>query len=279
MKTMHITPTLVARIDRFSVDFHAARMSAAAALPGNPFGVEVRAFGDGVAVKVRHPLLVSKNRIAGFRASDLPELGDLLSFFRSDGLRFTLSVPPGQMTPALFQNLTEAGLWSEGSGTVPALTVPTSVSAGLPLASAGEVFVRRAGPEEKDLYLNLFRLAFADRDESAPEYRAFQWAEDALPGSVRYVAEMDDNPVAMASLPIVDGVGFFGTAGVIPAYRRRGIQSALIRQRTLDAAELGCDLILGGSSPGTAEFRNFERAGLSLVPTGSVWKEVAAVSK
>ncbi len=270
---MHITPTLIARINRFSVDFHAARMSAAAALPGNPFGIEVRTFGEGVAVRVRHPLLVSKNRIAGFRPGDLPELSDLLRFYREGGLRFTLTVPPGQMTPALFQKLTEAGLWSEGSGTVPAL-----VPANLPPAPT-EVLVRQASPQEKDLYLDLFQQAFADRDESAPEYRAFQWAEDALPGSGRYVAEMGGKPVAMASFPIVDGVGFFGTAGVLPPYRRRGIQSALIRQRIADAAEQGCDLILGGGSPGTTCFRNFERAGLHLVPTGMVWKEIAAVSK
>ncbi len=117
---MHTTYALIARIDRFFVDFHAARMSTAAALPNNPFGVEVRTFGEGVAVKVRHPLLRSKNRIVGFRASDLPQLDDLLRFYQDDGLRFTLSVPPGQMTPALFQTLSEAGLWSEGGGTVPA---------------------------------------------------------------------------------------------------------------------------------------------------------------
>ena len=248
-------------------------MSAAAAVPGNPFGVEVRAFGEGVAAKVRHPLLRSKNRIAGFRASDLPLLDDLLRFYRGDGLRFTLSVSPGQMTPALFQKLTEAGLWSEGSGTVPALTVPPLVPTGLPAAPA-EVFVRRSGPEEKDLYLDLFRLAFADHEESSPEYRAFQWAEDALPGGVRYVAEIAGQPVAMASFPLVNGVGFCGTAGVIPEYRRRGAQAALIQRRIADAAELDCDLILGGDSPGTTPFRNFERAGLHLVPTGMVWKEI-----
>jgi len=270
---MHITSSLIARINRFSVDFHAARMSAAAALPGDPFGVEVRAFGEGVAVKARHPLLVSKNRIAGFRPGDLPELGDLLRFYREGGLRFTLSVPPGQMTPALFQKLTEASLWSEGSGTVPAL-----VPAGLPAAPT-EVIVRRASLQEEDLYLDLFQQAFADHEESAPEYRAFQWAEDALPGSGRYVAEMDGRPVAMASFPILDGVGFLGTAGVLPPYRRQGIQSALIRQRIADAAGLGCDLVLGGGSPGTTYYRNFERAGLSLVPTSMVWKEIAAVSK
>ncbi len=274
-RLMHITPALIARIDRFSVDFHAARMGAAASLPGNPFGISLRAFGEGVAVKVRHPLLAGKNRIAGFRAGDLGLLSDLCRFYQGDGLRFTLTVTPGQINTVLFQHLTEAGLWSQGSSAVPAL-VPSALPP--PAAPAG-VVVRRSGPDEKDLYLDLFQQAFTGQEEAAPEYRAFQWAEDALPGGVRYLAEMDGKLAAMASFPLVDGVGYCGAAGVLPAYRGRGVQSALIRRRIADAAELGCDLVLGGGSPGTTTFRNFERAGLSLVPQGMVWKELRAMQK
>ena len=264
---MHITPELIERVNRFFADFHAARMEASALLPGNPFGIEVRRFGSGVAVKVQHPLLRSKNRIFGFQPDDLERLDDLISFYRSDGLRFTLTVPPGQMTPALFRRLVQAGLWSEGSGTVPAI-----VPDGLPNPPA-EVLVRRSGPEEKELYLDLFQQAFAGREETASEYRAFQWAEDALPGGVRYVAEIAGMPVGMASFPLIDGVGFLGTAGVLPDYRGRGVQTALIRRRIADAPGLGCDLVLGGDAPGSTSFRNFERAGLRLVPTGFAWKE------
>jgi ribosomal protein S18 acetylase RimI-like enzyme len=35
----------------------------------------------------------------------------------------------------------------------------------------------------------------------------------------------------MASFAIVDGVGYFGTGGVLPVFRRRGVQTALISRR------------------------------------------------
>lgn len=264
---MHITSDLISRVDRFSAPFHTAHMGALATLPGNPFGVEVRALGEGTAVKVRHPLLRSKNRVVGFQPSDLSRLDELTQFYRDDRLRFTLTVPPGQTTPELFTALVQAGLWTSGSGTVPAI-----LPGGLFSAPAG-IVVRRSELEEKEPYLDLFQQAFADREESSPEYRAFQWAEDTLPGGVRYIAEIDGKPIAMASFPIVGGIGFLGTCGVLPEYRRRGVQSALIARRVADAPALGCDLILGGGSPGTICYRNFERAGLRLVPTGSLWQE------
>jgi len=98
-------------------------MGALTALPGNPFGVELRFFGasDGVACKVRHPLLRGKNRILGFSPNDAPLLEELLNFYRAEGLRPSLFVPHGAMTHQLFQTLVRAGLWSAGSGTVPAI--------------------------------------------------------------------------------------------------------------------------------------------------------------
>lgn len=51
-----------------------------------------------------------------------------------------------------------------------------------------------------------------------------------------------------AACPTIDGVGLFGTAGVLPEYRGRGVQTALIRRRIADAPTLGCNLILAGGS-------------------------------
>lgn len=272
MSTLHVTSALIARVDHFSVRFHAARMGSLAALPGNPFGVEIRSFGEGVACKVRHPLLAGKNRIIGFRPSDLDMLDMLLRFYHDDHLPFTLSVPAGQTTLELFQRLVKAGMWSGGSGTVPALLPHGGLQdASLPLPS--DISVRLSGPEERELYLDSFQQAFARHPENDPEYRAFQWAEDTLPGSARYLAESAGTPIAMASFLIVEGVGLCGTGGVLPAYRRRGVQMALIHQRIADAPALGCDLVLGGGRPGTTTYRNFERAGLRLIPTGSTWRK------
>ena len=272
MPSPPLTTQLIARAECFQARFHAARMGALADLPGNLFGVEVRAFGSGfgVACKVRHPLLRGKNRVYGVGAADMEVLDDLLRFYRDDGLPCSLSVLHGEMTEGFFSRLASAGLWSAGSGALPAIVPDGCADDDAPPG----VHIRRSGPEEKDLYLDLFQQAFVGRGEADSEYRAIQWAEDALPGGARYIAEAEGKPVGMASFPIVDGVGYFGTGGVLPECRRRGIQTALIRRRLADAPGLGCDLALGGGGMNTITYRNFERAGLRLIPMGMQWGDI-----
>lgn len=269
-----ITPELIARIERFHLRFNRARMDALLNLPGNPYQVEIQQFGSATAFKTRSPLLRGKNRIMGFGADDMPHLHDALQFFRVDGLRCTLSVPHSQMTPPLFSRLCAEKMVSGGSGAalcvVPDDAPPRQgdeqvVSAGLQ--------IRESGIEDKERYLDVFQQAFGERSESQADYLLFQWAEDSLPGSRRYLAEVGGVPVGMASFIIMDGVGFCGTAGVLPAWRNRGIQKALIERRMADAPTFGCDLVLGGGSLFSTTHRNFERAGMRLVPLGFGWSD------
>ena len=274
MSFPHITSELVERIDQFGIRFHAARMRAAEALPGNPYGISMMYFGDGgIAAKAQHPLLHGRNRIYGFRTSDLDLLDDLIAFYRSDGLMCKIFVPHRHLTQKLFLRFSQAGLWSTGNGAVPAI-VPADGADDAALLTPANIHIRLSEYAEKEQYLDIFQEAFADREERDPEYRAFQWAEDSLPDCRRYIAENDNGPVGMASFPVIDGVGYFGSGGVIPAYRRMGLQRALIRRRIADAVSIGCTLVLGGGSPGATEYRNFERAGLRLIPSGSVWREI-----
>ena len=80
-------------------------------------------------------------------------------------------------------------------------------------------------------------------------------------------------PALFRSLYPTEECRYFGAAGVLPHSRRRGVQLALIQKRLHDAAVLGCSLVIGGNNPGTTAFRNFERAGLHLIPAASVWRE------
>ena len=266
-----ITPELIARIERFHLRFSAARMEALQALPGNPYKVQIARFGNAFAFKTPAPLLRGKNRIQGFRADDAPLLHDALDYFRKEGLRCTLGVACGQMTQDLFFRLSEAGLWSSGSSTVPCLVPETVLQGDMP--SDALVQIRESGLEDKALYLDLFRQAFEMRSEGRADYLLYQWTEDTLPGCRRYIAEVENVPVAMASFPLMDSVGFFGTAGVLPAWRGRGIQTALLARRIADAPAFGCDLIIGGGSLFSTTHRNFERAGMRLVPLGSGWTD------
>ena len=63
------------------------------------------------------------------------------------------------------------------------------------------------------------------------------------------------------------GVAEFGGASTRPAFRRRGVQTALLHARMDAAREAGCDLALVVTAPGEESQRNVERAGFRLAYT------------
>ena len=54
-------------------------------------------------------------------------------------------------------------------------------------------------------------------------------------------------------------------AATLPAHRRRGVQSAPLRARLLDAARHGCDLAVVTTEPASKSQENVQRAGFSLL--------------
>ena len=64
-----------------------------------------------------------------------------------------------------------------------------------------------------------------------------------------------------------DGVaGFFG-ASTLPAFRRRGVQTALLRARMERAREAKCDLAVCLAQPGSSSGRNATRLGFQVLYT------------
>jgi len=53
-------------------------------------------------------------------------------------------------------------------------------------------------------------------------------------------------------------------AATLPAYRRRGVQSALLASRLALARELGCDLAVVTTQPGSKSQGNVQRLGFEL---------------
>ena len=81
------------------------------------------------------------------------------------------------------------------------------------------------------------------------------------PGWTHYLSMADGEPAGGSALYNDGGVGIFMVAATDPRFRGRGIQTALIGQRLVDAAAAGSDLLMTETVSGNASPRNFERAG------------------
>ncbi len=168
-----------------------------------------------------------------------------------------------------------------------------SVTPGLPGSAAAEEWLRAQGFEPTYAWMKFVRDPHPPRfpapdgvevvEVTAPDQEPFgtiaalgfgmpAWGAELfahLPGRDGwrcYVARVDGEAQGCGAMVIEDGVAELGIGATLEAARGRGCQTALLRQRILDAAEAGCRTLLvetGERVPDrpSTSYRNILKAG------------------
>lgn len=132
-------------------------------------------------------------------------------------------------------------------------------------SSAFDLSIKIATPDETRLW---FELEGAAGDWTEPNGLDFMTIRCTLKSDTQlFLAWLDGQPVGGGALETHDGVAALMAAGTLPAYRNRGIHTALLHARLDAAAKAGCDLAMVHTRPGAASQRNVLRAGFQLVYT------------
>lgn len=84
------------------------------------------------------------------------------------------------------------------------------------------------------------------------------------PGFARYVARIAGEPAGAATMRVDDGIAVLCGAATLPAYRRRGVQAALLAARLRDARAAGCAIAVMTAAPGSLSQHNAMRSGFAL---------------
>jgi len=139
--------------------------------------------------------------------------------------------------------------------------------------AATNVTVRVAAPHEAALWTEINTRAWS---HDHPEYAAILTGLGAVTAArehtVCFLAEVDNQPGAAAALCLHEGVALFAGAATVPELRRRGLQSALLRERMRYAFHHNCDLAMMAALPGSNSQRNAERSGFQVAYTRTKWQ-------
>lgn len=138
--------------------------------------------------------------------------------------------------------------------------------------------VRSSGDDELDAWLEVVTDGFAHPDEQGVaahedfprEVIANAERDFAEAGVVRYAALLDGVLAGGGSFRIAEGVAQLAGAATAPAYRRRGVQTALLSARLADAAAAGCEIAVVTTQPGSKSQQNVQRRGFDLLYTRAV---------
>ena len=268
---MFATASLAARIERAETGLilEGARAAARRVPPGQ---LIVREMNGGVAAYVEPG--APFNKVAGLGFAGMPAadaLEELEQNFadRKAPLQFEVST---LADPALGRALTGRGYLLIGFENV--LGLPLDSSRALDVET-GAVMVSRASDEEAPVWLDTVATGFMTPDvfdgppshESIPRDVLDRVFGDtiAAPSFERYLARVGGAIAGGASLRIQDRVAQLSGAATRPEFRRRGVQSALLRHRLAEAARRGCDLAVVTTQPGSKSQENAQKFGFALL--------------
>jgi GNAT superfamily N-acetyltransferase len=129
-----------------------------------------------------------------------------------------------------------------------------------------EATIRQGHAEEAEVFADIVVRSFFPNGDEPEGFAAMIAPIYQCEGSILFTAEVDAKPVACAAGLIVPEhriVALFG-AGTLPGFRRRGLQTALLRRRMEVAQKAGCEYAVIVTLGGTTSMRNAERLGFRV---------------
>jgi ribosomal protein S18 acetylase RimI-like enzyme len=259
---MFSSPDLAARIDRAEGRF-------CAAIAHEIDDARVVAIGGGVAVLAARESPSNKMIGIGFDGClDEAALSDVEKHFAARGARLQAEVST-LADPAVHQQLVQRGYVPSGFENVLGHGLQLGV-----VEPLGGVAVERLSPRDLPALADVMAEGFATPDVGgvggdaipAPdEIRRWFAFTMRVPGCRGYIARIGGAIVGGAALRLDDGVAQFSGAATLPQFRRRGVQTVLLRARLADAAVAGCNVAVVVTQPASKSQQNVQREGFALL--------------
>lgn len=184
-------------------------------------------------------------------------------FFHSRGALVRIDVCP-LADPSLVEGLNRRNYYLAEFKNVWAR--PLRGDEGLTPSAAG-VQVRAARPEEAALWIRTVSQGFAGRDDVSPGDQEIAAPNFYMPTAICFLVWVEGEVAGGGAMAIYRGLAAFFSASTRPAFRGRGVQTALLHARLAAATAAGCDLALVHTAPGNASQRNVQRMGFCLAYT------------
>jgi len=257
---------IVRRAVECEIAYTLSRMRVLERLAGNPVGIAIRQLeGGAVAVMARHLPVAGFNSVVGLRAGHEQQLEALADWYRAEGVKVRFEIVPGYYDGAVGRELARLGYFQSGFHT----SLVCEPQLEVPAAAPGIAIEQIAGAAALDQFLGTHAVGWSIPDVSGFKANVRGWL--GQPGWSLYLARLDGQPAATAILYVADKVGYCADAATNPAFRGRGLQTALLHRRIADASTAGVDFVCGGADFLSQSHRNMERAGMRVLFVRGLW--------
>lgn len=258
----------VARFEHHLAEAVESLLTHSLRVPGNPEGYALFREGSIVATVSTNPRAGWATQTYGIGAQPADVVRRVVEFFNRRGVPARMRIVPGALASELADTLSGLGLRHVGFHTIlwsplrPAVEPP-------PPVEIREV----ATHEEMDAHIDIQLGAYGISQEVIDRLRPLRRTWRESPDRRFYLAYVDGCPAAQAILHWREDIAYLESAGTLTAYRRRGLQRALIRRRINDAIGLGCRVIIGGADFENDSRKNQMACGLTTAYLAALWAQ------
>lgn len=137
----------------------------------------------------------------------------------------------------------------------------------MPAAAAGVTILAAETADQRRAWSRLSATAFDAPELPEDEVVRLGDAMAVRDDSTLLTGLVDGEPAGTGALWIDDAMGWMLHDATLPRLRGRGVQSALLAERTRMAEAAGCELAVTEARPGGTSQRNMERLGYCVVYT------------
>ncbi len=265
-----VTLDLARRLDEAETAVQISWSEGLARQEGNPLGISIRRFGDAAALAARNSEDPYLNRVMRVTSEHTPFLEEVVAWYRSQKIKCRVEIVPHLADEGLLRELARLGLAHTDFNTV-FYAQPPFDPRPLPVGVA----VRTYEFDEVETFAEqMVRIYPCLSDEEREGRRRDAISRQGSPGWRCYLAWFGGELAAWARMYTKNGAASFSGAGTSPHLRRNGTQTALLRQRILEARDMGCDLLVSQAAPGSTSQRNMEREGFRVAYNKAIWTDL-----
>jgi hypothetical protein len=260
---------LVHRVTEVTTAYTIARMRILESIPGNPIGIAYQTVDNVVALMAQNLPSPAFNSVVGLRHGQADRIPALVKWYRDHGVPGRFEITSGDNDPALGRELVRLGFFQ--SGCHAALIREPDLDVSVP----GDIAVERVmSAEQMEEFLAAYVVGWRIPETAHDQFKQNVRPWLGQPGWSLYLARAEGRAAAAATLFIQGGVGYFADSATDPAFRGRGLHSALLRCRLRDASAAGVDFVCSGAQFLSTSHRNMERIGMRLLFLQSIWTQL-----
>lgn len=268
--TQILTRDQVRLIEQSEMDYMADRMRAIEEREGNPEGVEIKPFGQAIAIYSRTMPWPAFNTVKGLSSDDIDCLDVIVDFYKLRGRKPQFEIVPSRVNSGILEELAKRGFYQSGFHT----SMYYSLKQLPPDGRDSGIEIKEILEEEFMTYALIHCRSTGLPDDGIPYVADNNHVLYTRPGWRFFMALIDGKPAAVGVMYMNQTVASLTFAGTLPEYRNRGCQQALIRRRIYEAAINGCQAVVSQAGFLTQSHRNMEQVGMKLGYIRTTWTEL-----